>query len=236
MFCHRLHRLFLVDSGADISVYPASVKERQYPLGSLLTAANGTNIQTFGTKELLLCFPGLQVKHDFILADVRKPILGADFFRAQELLIDIANRRLTSASGVCVKARPASVLAVDLCGLSLGVPLVSLGAVLDSFPDVMSPSSVHDSSRPAKHGLAHTIPTEGPPVFARPRRLFGEKLDVARAEFQKMMTMGVIRPSDSSWASPLHVVPKADGGWRPCGDYRRLNVITKDDRLSLIHI
>ena len=49
VFCHRLHRLFLVDSGADISVYPASVKERRYPLGSLLTAANGTNIQTFGT-------------------------------------------------------------------------------------------------------------------------------------------------------------------------------------------
>ena len=38
-----------------------------------------------------------------------------------------------------------------------------------------------------------------------------------------------IRPSNSPWASPLHVIPKADGGWRPCGDYRKLNVVTADE-------
>ena len=132
-------------------------------------------------RKTLTCFPGFRTRHSFLLANVKCPILGADFFKCKDLVIDIPRRRLYSDS-VLVRARPASVIS-DLCGLSA----TSLEGILDSFPGVMSPSPVYDSSHPAKHGLEHTIPTDGPPVFARPRRLFGEKLQVTQQEFQKMM-------------------------------------------------
>ena len=87
-----------------MSVYPASAKERQCPHGSLLTAANGTKIPTFDSRTIQLCFPGLQTNHSFLLADVKHPILGSDFFVPQDLVIDISRRRLTYVAGVLVRA------------------------------------------------------------------------------------------------------------------------------------
>ena len=83
--------------------------------------------------------------------------------------------------------------------------------LLDRFPRVQV--STFDSSSDPLHGVYHSVPTVGPRLFVRPRRLAGEKLEVAKQEFLKMQELGIIRPSSSPWASPLHVVPKENGGW-----------------------
>ena len=48
-------------------------------------------------------------------------------------------------------------------------------------------------------------------------------------QVQQMLSNGVIRPSNSPWASPVVLVKKKDGSLRFCADFRQLNAATIKD-------
>ena len=87
---------FLVDSGADECVFPASVTfRRTKSLSGFLAAAKGSKIDTWGQRPLILNLgKNKAYQQDFYLADVTRPILGANFFSANNIAIDLRGCRL----------------------------------------------------------------------------------------------------------------------------------------------
>ncbi len=183
-------------------------------------------------------FSGRRFEWTFLLAKVNFAILGADFLKYFNLIVDLAANQIVDAVSLqrFAVGPPAATDAPPASRGLFAAIEATLPAFRGIFSEFQSVASAAGGLPPVKHKTVHHIRTAGPPATGRFRRLDPAKLAAAKAEFSKLEKDGIIRRSSSNWSSPLHMVMKPDGTWRPCGDYRRLNLATTPDTYPLPNI
>ena len=228
---------FLIDSGAGVSIIPPSLipansPRNHKPVSFKIIAVNNSVIHTHGRVSLLLHFPGMKpIRWSFIVADIAEPLVGCDLLRAHGLLLDFSR---------CTLRHGKSPVTISSTPVVPPTPTKhhpqAVRACTSSYPKIFDE---HDGETLVKSSftIQHCITTNSAqPLYCKPRRLSPEKLLAAKAQVKEMVKTGVWRPSNSPWSSPLNLVQKSNGSWRPCGDFRRLNIITQKDEYPLPNI
>ena len=105
-----------------------------------------------------------------------------------------------------------------------------LGKIIQEYKDVFPeklPKGV-PPSREVEHAI-ETDPDAAPPSRA-PYRLGPKEIEELEEQIRDLLEQGYIRPSCSPYGAPILFVPKKDGRWRMCIDYRLLNHVRKEER------
>ncbi|ROT67192.1 reverse transcriptase [Penaeus vannamei] len=167
---------FLVDTGAEVSLFPASHRDKRFPSSRTLEAANTSPINTYGERSRTL-----------LLKATQRFQFGPS----------------SSPTSLNPSSAPTSWRTTDprLQEHPAGIP------------------GLDQADQPG-----HPTTARSPAPHRHPRSPC------------PLSQLGIIRPSSSQWAAPLHLVKKMDDDWRPCGDYRHLNTITAPDRYPLPHL
>ena len=133
-------------------------------------------------RTLSLHFESNIYRWNFVVADVSRPLLGADFLRSNSLLVDLENKRLVDATtyqSARLRSTRATVPHLDAISVSTN----QYDVLIANFPEITTPNFIQS---PTKHGIEHFISTKGPPVHARAHRLPPDKMANAKAEFVRM--------------------------------------------------
>ncbi|GFW24607.1 hypothetical protein TNCV_2404711 [Trichonephila clavipes] len=175
-----------------------------------------------------------------------RTLLGIDFLTAAGIVLDLQRKQwyFTETSHRkynFVKAPPNinALLTVDpephLCqlrkneGTHFSLPQwEEINSLLEKYEECFQPGG-----EPTPF-IEHRINTRNHlPVAVPPYRMNPSKKEILKQEIDRLLSEGIIEECESPYASPVVLIPKPNGTFRLCIDYRKLNEITVADTYPL---
>lgn len=232
------HLRGLLDSGSAVTAVGTTGMNILLGLGLKLDktrigqcrVANGQPCTSIGVIPAPVCLMNRVKLIDILVIPelATKLILGTDFWLTMDLVPNLKKD---------VWHFDSEDSSVEICGITNHRQLaqeqqVALEALLTKKFEAMSDQlgytcvAVHDIR--LKPG---TIP-----IKQRYYPVSPAKQKILDHELQQMLKLGVIEPSKSAWSSPVLLVPKSNGEYRFCVDYRALNKVTVKDAYPLPYV
>lgn len=93
-----------------------------------------------------------------------------------------------------------------------------------------------DGGPPTDFATHHIRTVDCEPKSVPPYTLSGPKKAFLKKEIDRLLKEEIIEECESPWGSPVVLVPKPDGKFRLCVDYRKLNSVTISDSYPMARI
>ena len=180
-----------------------------------------------------------EFSRDFQKAATSHAIIGLDFLERFQISQNPNRRLMTLPEKLEQRSTPSTISTKlteheAIAELHRPIPVAQTVSSSDSLlSQYRSSFELDNFHRATRHQTLHHIWTVGPYVCSKVRRLSPEKLDVLKSELQKLLDLGFIEPTESPYASPVHLVSKKNPGeFRITGDFRLLNEQTIANKYS----
>ncbi|CAK9796589.1 Transposon Ty3-I Gag-Pol polyprotein [Anthophora quadrimaculata] len=239
----------LIDTGSACTIVHSSVAKKFFINtkkvdGTIFRGFAGQSVVISQIASITVKVQNVAAKVDsFIIPDeytAYDVILGRDFLQQDHVVMLKRGNRLTFNDARDAK-RPQATSAMDICVVEEN-PFPKVGnigekarrlcvALLEEFRDCIS-TSMRDLGKTNTIAMEIKCLTDEPIVY-RPYRLAESEKRVVREIIADLLANGIIRESESPYASPITLVKKKTGDVRMCVDYRKLNAITTKNKSPL---